>query len=76
MTPKRKETRQRVAETNIPRRAWSIVEVAAQLGRSYDAVSEMLRNGELGWVPAGKSKLIPAEELDRYLADIRHGDVA
>jgi excisionase family DNA binding protein len=60
----------------LPRRAWRVSEVATMLGVSDDTVYRLLSSGELGWVPANTSKLIPCEELDRYLGDVRHGGAA
>jgi excisionase family DNA binding protein len=74
--PPRKRTPHRVAEIDLPRRAWSMAEVAAQLGVSYDLVLDLVADGQLGYVPTGREKRIPAEELDRFLADVKRGGAA
>ena len=60
----------------LPRRAWRVAEVAEMLGVSDDTVYRLLNSGELGWIPANTAKLVPCEELDRYLSEVRHGGAA
>lgn len=50
------------------RTAWRPREVAAQTGIRYEQVLELIKNGELGSVPAGRLHVVPDEELKRYLA--------
>lgn len=62
--------------SGLPRRAWRVVEVAEMLGISDDLVYKLLDSGQLGWIRANTAKLVPCEELDRYLGEIRHGGAA
>lgn len=51
----------------IPRKAWTIREVAFSLGLPERSVRTLIRSGALGHVMAGKHYLVPDAELTRYL---------
>lgn len=53
--------------TDLPRRAWSPREVAAQLSLPYETVLSMIHSGQLGAFKAGRYYRIPDRELERLL---------
>jgi excisionase family DNA binding protein len=55
------------SENKLDRRAFSPDEVAESLGLSRELVNDLLRTGQLGSIKAGRRRIIPARELDRFL---------
>jgi excisionase family DNA binding protein len=51
----------------LRRRAWTPREVSAQLGIPYETVLDLIHQGKLGAVTAGRYYLIPDFEIDRFL---------
>lgn len=45
------------------------------LGISDDLVYKLLNTGDLGFIKASTAKLIPCEELDRYVDTFQRGGV-
>ena len=50
------------------RRAFKVGEAAWLLGLSYDVTLGLVRDGEIGAKQVGKYHVIPAQEIDRFLA--------
>jgi excisionase family DNA binding protein len=51
-----------------PRVAYRPREVAELTGVGYEVVLQLIHSGELGSVPAGRLHVVPAVELERFLA--------
>ncbi|MEV6639626.1 excisionase family DNA-binding protein [Amycolatopsis sp. NPDC051371] len=52
---------------NLSRRAWTPREVAQQLGIPYETVLDLIHQGKLNSLKAGRYYLVPDFELNRYL---------
>jgi hypothetical protein len=52
----------------LPRKAYTMAETAAILGISYISVHRLLQRGLLRSSTALRHKMIPASEIDRFLA--------
>lgn len=52
--------------TDLPRRAYKVVEVAAMWGVSKDVVYDLINAGALSYVRMGSMKVVPVEELAAY----------
>ncbi|WP_432846030.1 excisionase family DNA-binding protein [Amycolatopsis sp. CA-161197] len=48
--------------------AWKPREISQMTGIKYQTVLDLIHNGELGHVPAGRLHVVPDEELQRYLS--------
>lgn len=51
------------------RQAWRPREVADLTGIRYEQVLELIKDGQLGAVMAGRLHIVPDAELQRFLAD-------
>ncbi|OLE27956.1 MAG: hypothetical protein AUG44_08690 [Actinobacteria bacterium 13_1_20CM_3_71_11] len=58
---------------NDTRAAYRTREAAKLLGIPYRTVMTLINNGQLGAVRASRYYLVPAEEIDRFLAPAKHG---
>jgi len=54
--------------STIPRLAFSMHEAATALGLSPGKIRLMLQAGELRGVNAGRRRLVPRQELEKFLA--------
>ena len=52
---------------------YSITDAAARLGVGRSLMYEMLGDGRLFTVKIGRRRLVPAEELERFVAELRAG---
>jgi len=59
----------------LPRRLFSIKEIAPYLGRSEWSVAEMVRSGRLPYVPDGKRKFIDIKDVDIWIEKNKKQDV-
>lgn len=55
-------------ENGLPRRAWTVKEVSAQLDLDEDTVRDLIADGELYALKPGREWRIPDVALDAYLA--------
>lgn len=56
-----------VGELCLPQDCWTARQAAARLGIPYTGVLALINTGQLGWVKAGKYKLVPQVEIDRWI---------
>jgi excisionase family DNA binding protein len=54
--------------TDEGRDAYRTEEAAKRLGISYDTLMRLIRAGKLGAVTTGKRYVVPAQEIQRFLA--------
>lgn len=57
--------------SGLPRRAWRVDEVAEMLGVSAQTVYRLLADGEIAYIAARSTRLIPVDEFERYLREAR-----
>jgi excisionase family DNA binding protein len=58
-------------EQPLRRRAWTVAEVAEQLGRHKASVYRLIYTGHLRPLPGTGDRLISEHELDRYLRSVQ-----
>lgn len=51
---------------SLPRRAYSVAEVAAMFGVSKDVIYDLLNAGQMRYVRMGSLKRIPVEEIPAF----------
>ncbi|MGA7872943.1 MAG: helix-turn-helix domain-containing protein [Candidatus Binatus sp.] len=59
---------------SVERLAFSMLESAAALGLSPGKIRLMLQSGELRSVHAGRRRLVPRQELEKFLSVSNEGD--
>ncbi|MCF7548887.1 excisionase family DNA-binding protein [Pseudonocardia sp. WMMC193] len=60
-----------MSHTPLPRRTWTVREVAEMLGIPYETTLDTVKR-DMRWVRAGRHYLVPVEEFERFLAGDQH----
>jgi excisionase family DNA binding protein len=57
----------RPSDLKIPKRLFTTEEAGIYIAKSQWVVTKMIRDGELRYVPAGRSKLLDVKDLDAWI---------
>lgn len=70
---RRPQTRDKVVH-GLPRVAYTAREVASMLGIAYGTALQLINEGELEHVRAGRHKLVPVSAFEEFMARTKRGD--
>jgi excisionase family DNA binding protein len=59
---------------DLPKLAYTAREVSTLIGIPYRSTCALINSGAIGHKRAGRHLIVPAKELERYLADVQYGE--